>query len=214
MENSFQTSFIPKKPVVSSSSVKTPRSLLMIILTFLLVVSVLASIGMYFYKNYLEKQRQTYSESLSVARNSFENETIEELALFNKRTELAKEILNNHLVLSPVFVLLGEITIPSIQYTSFSHQNDEGNFEVEIQGLAKDYRSIAIQANMFNSKEGHPFDNVLFYNLTKDKNGNIAFSLKFNVNPSLISYQNNISVDEISNSDIAPTEVLLNEDSQ
>lgn len=208
MENSFQTSFIPKKPFVSTNSIKTPKSLLMIILTFLLIVSVLTSIGLFLYKNYLLKQKESYSTELSVVRGGFEKDTIEELALFNKRTESAKEILNEHIVLSPLFVLLGQITIPSIQYTSFSHQNDENSFVVEIQGLAKDYRSIALQANMFNSEKSHSFENVLFYNLTKDKNNYINFSLKFNVKPALLSYQNNLLSDETKNT-ITPSNPLL-----
>jgi hypothetical protein len=208
MENSFQTSFIPKKPVVSSKINKTPKSLLLIILSFLLIVSVLASIGLFLYKNYLIKQKESYSTELSLVRESFEKDTIDELALFDKRTESAKGILNDHIVLSPVFVLLGEITIPSIQYTSFSHQNDENNFVVEIEGLAKDYRSIALQANMFNSEKSHSFENVLFYNLTKDKSNNINFSLKFNVKPALLSYQNNLLVEETDNT-VVPANPLL-----
>lgn len=208
MENSFQTSFIPKKPVISSKINKTPKSLLLIILTFLLIVSVLASIGLFLYKNYLIKQKESYSTELSLVRESFEKGTIEELALFDKRTETAKDILNEHIVLSPVFVLLGQITIPSIQYTSFSHQNDENNFVVEIQGLAKDYRSIALQANMFNTEKSHSFENVLFYNLTKDKSNNIKFSLKFNVKPALLSYQNNLLSNETENT-VDPSNPLL-----
>jgi len=193
MENTFQTSFIPKKPVVSNNNIrKAPKSLLLIVLSFLLVVSIVASIGLFLYKNYLIKQKESYSTELSLSRDSFEKETIDELALFNKRTESAKQILDKHLVLSPVFVLLGEITIQTIQYTSFAHQNEKDNFVVEIKGIAKDYKSIALQANMFNGEKGHSFENVLFYNLKKDKNNNIGFDLKFNVKPSLISYQNNL----------------------
>ncbi len=208
MENSFQTSFIPKKPVVSNKPIKTPKSLLLIILTFLLIVSVLASIGLFLYKNYLIKQKETYSTELSTVRESFAKDTIDELALFNKRTESAKEILNDHIVLSPLFVLLGEITIPSIQYVSFSHQNEDNDFVVEIEGVAKDYRSIALQANLFNTEKSHSFENVLFYNLTRDKSNNIKFSLKFNVKPSLLSYQNSLSKDE-TNTSITPTNPLL-----
>jgi len=208
MENSFQTSFIPKKPVVSSKINKTPKSLLLIILSFLLIVSVLASIGLFLYKNYLIKQKESYSKELSLVRESFEKETIDELALFDKRTESAKGILDDHIVLSPVFALLGEITIPSIQYTSFSHQNDKNNFVVEIKGLAKDYRSIALQANMFNTEKSHSFENVLFYNLTKDKSNNINFSLKFNVKPALLSYQNNLLIEETENT-VVPANPLL-----
>lgn len=209
MENSFQTSFIPKKPVISNNTVKTPRSLLLIILSFLLIVSVLASIGLFLYKNYLTKQKETFSSQLSVVRETFEKDTIDQLALFDNRTKSAKQILEDHLVLSPLFKLIGEITIPAIQYTSFSHQSDENNFEVQINGLAKDYRSIALQANMFNSEKSHSFANVLFYNLTKDKNNNITFSLKFNVKPSLLSYQNSITIDDTADANAASTEPLL-----
>lgn len=210
MENSFQTSFIPKKSVISSKPNKAPRSLLLIILTFLLVISVLTSAGLFLYKNYLIKQKESYSDALAVARDSFEKETIDELALFNKRTESAKQILNNHIVLSPIFVLLSEITIPSVQYTSFSHQSDKNSFVVQIEGVAKDYRSIALQANMFNNEKSHSFENVLFYNLNKDKNNNITFSLKFNVNPALLSYQNNLLVNENDNAVVAPEALLDN----
>jgi len=208
MENSFQTSFIPKKPVVYSTSNKTPKSLLVIILTFLLIVSIIASVGLFLYKSYLLKQKESYSANLLAARDSFEKGTIDELALFDKRTKFAKEILDKHLVLSPIFVLLNEITIPSVQYTSFSHKNEKNNFTVEIEGVAKDYRSIALQANMFNSEKSHSFENVLFYNLNKNKNNNISFSLKFTVKPSLFSYQNSIS--EVNNATITQPELLLN----
>ena len=90
-----------------------------------------------------------------------------------------------------MFALLGEITIPSIQYTSFEQQTNDKGFLVSIEGLARDYKSIALQSEVFNSEKGRSFENVLFSNLTKDKNNNIGFSLKFNVDPNLLSYEKN-----------------------
>lgn len=189
MENSFQTSFIPKKPITSSASNKEPRSLFSIITIFLLIVSILIFAGLFVYKIYLTKQEGALSLSLSVTRDSFEKDTIDELELFDKRTQTAKEILNNHIVLSPVFALLGDITIPQVQYTSFEQQTNDQGFLVNIEGLAHDYRSIALQADMFNSIKGRSFKNVLFSNLIKDKNNNISFNLKFNIEPDLLSYE-------------------------
>jgi hypothetical protein len=191
MENSFQTSFIPKKPMTSSVSEKEPRNFFSIITTFLLVISILISAGLFVYKIYLTKQQETLSSSLSITRDSFEKDTIDELELFDKRTESAKQILSNHVILSPMFALLGEITIPSIQYTNFEQKTDEQGFLVNVEGLARDYRSIALQADMFNSVKGRSFKNVLFSNLVKDKNNNISFNLKFNVEPDLLSYEKN-----------------------
>lgn len=193
MENSFQTSFIPKKPITSSNtsvSGKEPINFFSLIITLILIISILASGGLYFYKLYLNKQKDSLSSSLSLSRDSFEKDTIEELELFNRRTEAANKILSSHIVLSPLFSLLGEITIPQVQYTRFEEQiDDKGVIVVNISGIASDYRSIALQADIFNSAKGRYFKNILFSNLTKDKNNNVSFNLKFNVDPELLSYE-------------------------
>ncbi len=196
MENSFQTSFIPKKLVTSSGSEKEPKSLFSIISIFLLIFSILLSGGLFLYKIYLTGQQETLSATLLKTRESFEKDTIDELELFDKRTEATKIILSKHIVLTPMFALLGKITIPSVQYTKFEHQTNEKGFYVEIEGIARDYRSISLQADMFNSQEGRYFKNVLFSNLLKDKNNNISFNLKFNVDPVVLSYENNLKLEE------------------
>ena len=66
---------------------------------------------------------------------------------------------------------------------------------MKIEGVARDYRSIALQADMFNSTKGLSFKNVVFSNLVKDKNNNIIFDLKFNVDPALLSYEKNNLLD-------------------
>ncbi|HLP86812.1 MAG TPA: hypothetical protein VK153_02985 [Candidatus Paceibacterota bacterium] len=196
MENSFQTSFIPKKPVTSAGPDKEPKSLFSIISIFLFIFSILLSGGLFLYKIYLTGQQETLSSTLLKTRESFEKDTIDELELFNKRTEATKTILSKHIVLSPLFSLLGEITIPSVQYTKFEHQTNEKGFYVEIEGIARDYRSIALQADMFNTQKGRYFKNVLFSNLMKDKSNNITFNLKFNVDPAILSYENSIKAED------------------
>ena len=208
MENSFQTSFIPKKPITSNLSEKEPRSFFGMIALFLFLASLLISGGLFVYKSYLTKQQESLSMSLAVTRDSFEKDTIDELELFNKRTESAKQILNNHIVFSPLFNLLGNITIPSIQYTNFEQQTNEKGFLVDIDGVARDYRSIALQADIFNSSKGSSFKNVLFSNLMKDKNNNIGFNLKFNVDPSLLSYEKNDLLDQ-TNTPITTSPVVI-----
>jgi hypothetical protein len=208
MENSFQTSFIPKKLISSNISDKEPRNFFSLIAIFILIISVLLSAGLYVYKIYLTKQEATLSDSLTKTRDSFEKATIDELELFDKRTQSAEKILNNHVVLSPMFALLGDITIPAIQYTSFTQGTDDIlGYAVNIKGVALDYRSIALQADMFNTAKGSSFKNVLFSDLTKDKNNNITFNLKFNVDPSLLSYENNSLLEPATDSSSAPTPV-------
>ena len=185
--------------VSGGSTDKAPRSLLSIIATSLLVLSILSSGGLFVYKIYLNKQKDSLSASLDVARGSFEKETIDELSLFDKRTESAKKILSNHIIMSPMFSVLGEITIPSVQYINFQQQTNDKGFLINIKGLARDYRSIALQADAFNSTKGLYFKNVLFSNLEKNKDNYISFDLKFNVDPALLSYENSTLQEQTNN---------------
>lgn len=194
MENSFQTSFIPKKPLATGTTGREPRNFLSLLSIFLLLISILASGGIYLYKSYLTKQEDSLSSSLSATRDSFEKDTIDDLELFNKRTEAATQILTNHTILSAMFARLGEITIPSVQYITFNQQAGTSGFTVNLKGIAKDYRSIALQSDAFNTTKGRSFKNVLFSDLTKDKDNNVSFSLKFEVDPSLLSYENNSTI--------------------
>ncbi|HUC88634.1 MAG TPA: hypothetical protein VMR49_01215 [Candidatus Paceibacterota bacterium] len=193
MENSFQTSFIPKKPVDTEIAAKrsSSTSLFKVITILLLIVMGAASGGLFLYKSYLTSQKEVLSSSLAAARDSFEQSTIDELALFDKRTKAAKQILNSHIVLSPMFALLGNLTIPQIQYTKFSQETTDSGFSVKISGVALDYKSIALQADVFNSSSGRSFKNVVFSNLTKQTNNYVGFDLAFDVDPALLSYEKN-----------------------
>jgi hypothetical protein len=193
MENSFQTSFIPKKPINFGTPKKEPKSFFSLIAVFILIVTILASGSLFFYKNYLIQQKKSFSDSLSLASDSFEKSTVEELDIFNKHTEAARQILSNHVVLSPVFSLLEKITIPSVQYTKFNQEFTEKESIVKIEGVARDYRSIILQSDAFNTTLGKPFKNVVFSSLSKNKDNSIIFNLEFNVDPSLLSYEKNFS---------------------
>lgn len=197
MENSFQTSFIPKKPIiVNDKPKKEPTSIFSVIAIIILVLSVLISGLLFGYKFYLNNQIVELSKQLLQAKDSFEGDTIEELNLFNERTKSAKDILNNHVAFSKVFEVLGKITIPEVQYTKFESQiNDKGILVVNVNGLASDYRSIAVQADVFSSSKGSAFKNVLFSNLSKNKDNTISFNLEFNVERSVYLYSKSLTED-------------------
>lgn len=200
MDNSFQTSFIPKRPVGAGTDSKAnrPQTSIFTVLSFAVLIIVGGiSIGLFLYKNYLTNQKEVLSASLEKVRNSFDKDTIDELELYDKRVSAAKKVLNGHVVLSPMFALLGSLTLPSIQYTRFDHQTNANGFLVKMSGTAVDYKSIALQADVFNGAKGRFFKNVIFSNLIKDKNNNINFDIEFNVDPSLLSYQKNMILEQV-----------------
>lgn len=198
MENSFQTSFIPKKPILTDSSGSfrgggKTTSISMVVSVFILVVMLLSSGGLFLYKNYLVQDQDSLSSSLLKVRSGFDKDTIAELEIFDKRSTVVKQILDNHIVLSPLFELINELTLTSIQYTKFDHNTINGVFSVRMSGIARDYRSIALQADVFNTNKGSKLKDVIFSNLTKDKNNYVTFDLEFNIDPSLLAYSNNIT---------------------
>ena len=192
MENSFQTSFIPKKPVTTVIKARTSKiGFASIFSIFLLVVTGALSGGLFLYKTSLISQEDVLSASLSQASKDFNKDTIAQLQLYTERMKTAKPILDNHVALSPLFALIGQLTIPTIQYTRFEHKTDDHGYTVTMSGVASDYKGIALQADAFNSPQGNALKNVVFSNLIKDPKGNVAFDLNFTVDPSLLSYEKN-----------------------
>jgi len=198
MENSFQTSFIPKKPILAgntpTSTTSSTTSITMVVTVFIFIVMLAGAAGLYVYKNYyLIKNKEELSANLSKIRGSFEKDTIAELELYDNRTGVAKDILSSHIVLSPLFEAINGVTLTTIQFNKFEHTTGKDVFSVRMSGIARDYKSIALQADIFNSPKGKMFKDVIFSNLTKDKNNYVTFDLEFNVDPQLLSYEENIS---------------------
>jgi hypothetical protein len=196
MENSFQTSFIPKKPITTTavSSYKSPTSLITVFFVFLLVGMGCVAGGLFFYKIYLQNQEKVLSDSLTAASGSFDKSTVDQLQLFDKRVTVSKQLLASHIVMTPLFTLLGQLTIPSVQFTKFTQNDDDTTgFSVKLSGVAQDYKSIALQADAFNTDQGHSFKDVVFSNLNKDTSGKVLFDISFTVDPSLLSYEKNTS---------------------
>jgi hypothetical protein len=199
MENSFQTSFIPKKSIVADTRVtpKSSTSIFAVISLFILVVVGISAGGLFVYKSYLTKQKEVLAAFLAKAGDNFDKDTIAELQLFDKREGASKKILNAHLVFSPLFSLIGQVTIPSVQYTTFQESSaDSKTFSVTMNGVAVDYKSVALQAGVFNTPQAKYFKNVVFSNLTRDKNNYITFNLNFDVDPTLLSYEKNVALEK------------------
>lgn len=184
-------------PVVSSPISPRMNFLLFISIVLILFMAV-ASVALFIYKNSLMSNIKGLQQSLSVAKDSFQPESISELQVFDKRMSASSQILASHSVLSPVFGLLSDITIPTIQFTRLTLEPsvDGKNFTARLSGLARSYKSIAVQIDVFNSSKGKYFKNPVFSNLVlqNDKNskGYVGFDLSFTIDPALLSYEKSL----------------------
>lgn len=157
------------------------------ILIFFTVV--VATGGLYFYKGVLAKNITKMENDLNLAKNRFEPSKILQLQVLDERLNASSEILRKHIVVSPIFKALQEVTMKTIGYTKFSYYIDDidGRIVVKMSGMAVGYRSVALQSDLL-TKNKNLIDPV-FSNLSLDDKGNVLFDLEFSVNPDFVNYK-------------------------
>jgi len=189
MDKEFQTSFIPKKTMVENPKrIKSGGGFFNLIAFVLFLASLLSIGGVYFYRNSIQNDIEEYRDSLIRARGSFEPGLIRELQILDKRLNAANTILDKHVAVTPIFVLLQEITLPTVRYSDFTYSLDERSnlVNVEIKGESRGYHFIALQADLFSKNKF--IKNPIFSKFSLDQVGNVDFNLTFSVDRSLVSY--------------------------
>ncbi|OGI77862.1 hypothetical protein A3D42_01475 [Candidatus Nomurabacteria bacterium RIFCSPHIGHO2_02_FULL_41_18] len=198
MEQNFQTSFIPKKPIVADRPVAASSVGLFFTISIFILLTILVSSGaLYFYRGLLTKNIATMENDLSLAKNRFEPSRISELGLIDKRLRASTEVLAGHTAISPIFEALEKITMKSVRFLNFEYQTGDGNdsdIMVKLSGMAVGYRSIALQSDLF--AENKSFLNPIFSNLSLDNSGNVLFDLTFSVDPVFVNYKNTLLAEE------------------
>jgi len=191
MEPNFQTSFIPKKPMIEERTVSSrPVGLLSIISIFLFFSVIIASGVLYFYEGILKKNIVNMENDLNLAKDRFEPSKIIELQVLDKRLVASSEILSKHITISPIFQALQNITMKTVSYTKFDYNfsgNKNEKVQIKMSGIAVGYKSVALQSDLFT--ENKYFIDPVFSNLSLDDKGNVIFDLEFLVDPNFIDYE-------------------------
>ena len=212
MEPNFQTSFIPKKSIITERVPATrPVSFFVIISIFILFCVILATGVLYFYKGIKIKGIAEMEKNLNLAKNRFEPAKITELQVLGKRLNASTEILSKHIAITPIFEELQKITMKTVRYTQFNYdftKDEPSMILVKMSGVAVGYRSVALQADLFNNKN---FIDPIFSNLQLDDKGNVLFNLEFAVDPSFVDYKKTILVEEVGEENESPIPVIPND---
>ena len=189
MEQNFQTSFIPKKPMIEERVVKTRSiGLLNVLSVFILFTILLVTVGLYFYKGIVIKSITQMENTLNLAKNRFEPAKIAELQVLDRRLRASSEILSKHIAVTPIFEALQAITMKTVRYTKFNYDfGQDKKIIIQMNGMAIGYRSMALQSDLF-TKNKNLIDPV-FSNPTLDDKGNVLFDLEFSVDPSFVDYK-------------------------
>jgi len=206
MEQNFQTSFIPKKPIIDkNATISRPVSFLTIISIFVFFTIILATGALYFYNKVLAKNIVKMENDLNLAKNRFEPSKIIQLQVLDKRLKASDEILSKHIAISPIFKALQTITMKTIGYNKFSYELGEtkdAKITIKMSGIAVGYRSVALQSDLF-AKNKNLIDPV-FSNLSLDDKGNVLFDLEFSIDRNFIDYKKILETLKEEPSDVSP----------
>lgn len=190
MDKEFQTSFIPKKPLVEEKAPRSRKvSLFNFLATLIFFASLAAAAGMYFYKSSLEASIEKKQADLERAQAAFEPEAINELVTLDRRLETSLELLDKHLAVSPIFDLLSDVTLTTVQFTDFKFSVPEksgDDITVELLGVAPGYKTVGLEEEAFAGNRY--IKNPVFSDLTLGTRGQVTFNVEFSVDPALLEY--------------------------
>lgn len=193
----MQTSFIPKKPLVSYGGSKPAYSGIFTFITIIVCVVAFSVLGGgYAYKIFLQGQIKSINSQLESIKKELESRRsfMTEIVRFDTKLKTAGVILDRHISLKQLFAFLEEKTMQNLRFSEFNYTNKNNEkIELRLGGEAESYSTIALQEKeFFNSKRTgiNDFSDVVFSDLNPGLTGSVVFKLSASVKPDLILYSN------------------------
>ena len=195
MEPKFQSSFIPKSPIISGGekalSVVHSGNIFSTLATTLFVITVLASLGLFAYSYSLKNQISQNDKSLLAAREAFQAEKIQELLTVNGRIVAAKTLLGKHIAVSELLTFLQSGTVKNARFESLSYKQGTKGQTLSLGIEAASYNAVAAEKEALS---GTLFlQNQVFSDFTLSDNGTVKAKFFANVNASLLLYKKTLS---------------------
>lgn len=206
MDPRFQTSFIPKKPVITQSPVSRSSNidLFSLIAMVLFILSLGLSGGVFFWQNLITKDIETKKATLERARDAFEPDLIKKIIRLDSRIENGKVLLASHISVTRLFDALSTITLRGVRFRDFSFSYlAKDKIEVSMKGQAQSFAAVAIQSDFFNQQKY--LKNTLIGDLSLEPTGTIGFSVNTTIDPELVSYSGGLDTPVTSSTDSTDT---------
>jgi len=208
MDTKFQTSFIPKAPIMQAKTTKSSISFFLLISIIIFLVSLGLAAWVYLEKNYLIQQITSEQKTITTNKSGLvsDSNTVESIIDLNNRINIGKDLLSHHVAISPIFAFLQQVTLKNVRFNSFTFssasKDSNGNTIVGIQlaGVAQDWESVASQADEFDMPA---WKNIIndpkISNFGLNQDGSVSFSFSATINPQFLSYTNNIQNNQSGN---------------
>lgn len=191
MDTRFQTSFIPKKPIVGSDTVYSSARVsgFFVVALILFLISVASAAGVYVYEKTLEKANLANDQKLGEKEKRFEPATLDEIQVKNTQISAAKDILAKHIVISEFLKNLSTFTLQTIRFKTFDYKyTSPEKITISMKGEGRDFRSVALQSDIF-AKKNTIFKNPIVSNLAVNTDGTIDFDFTASLTAETLSYK-------------------------
>lgn len=208
-DNRSQSSFIPKSEVLSTpdsdgggSRRKRGGSALVLVSLGLFISAIIAAGGLFVYKLNVTSTLAERQQELKDRRSAFDPAIIDELGRTADRLNTAQSLVNNHIAFTPIFSIIESATLSSVRFNSMqveyseagnptgpdSEQSDE--VIVAMEGIGPGYPAIALQSSELADHE--KIKNPILSNFQLSNEGNVEFSVEFNIPKEEVLYNNTI----------------------
>lgn len=158
METKFQTSFIPRKPLVPNSSAATPpqssdhaSGFLVLIGMVLFGLSVASGIVVFGWEKVEKSNIEKNKVQLEVNKKQFGSD-IEFLKKFNTKINLTKRLVEGHTAISEVFTIINSLAVDNVRFSELDFQvpNDprKDKIELKLKGEALSFPALAYQSDV------------------------------------------------------------------
>ncbi len=195
VESKFQTSFIPKKPLDTTSdrSSRQSPSLLRLISILIFIISLILWGGVFLYKSYLQSRISNATSSLKAGEKEFDPKTVTVLSRLNDRLNSAGGLLGSHLASSKIFDQLQTSTLKTVRFTDFGLAYGVNNtLTLSLKGQALSYADVAAQSDALDANP--IFKNPIFSNLDLDSTGKVSFSVVTTLDKKDFLFTNGVAV--------------------
>ncbi len=191
MDSKFQTSFIPKRPIVSGNrptAVKQSLNLFSIIGVFVFIVATALSAGVFLYEKTLFESNNSKKEDIKKEISAFDPVQTRQLTVVKTKIDGVNELLRNHIALTEFFDLLQKNTVSTILFKDFKYSGDPGaTLSVVLKGEAKSFNDVVLQSDTILKNKY--IKNAIFSDFDLDENSNVQFSLKADIDSDYVSYE-------------------------
>jgi hypothetical protein len=209
METKFQTSFIPKKPIVTDAPRRVPSSTSLLFLLGLIafIGSVGWAVGTFFMIQYYNQEQQHYKTDLAENEKRYSTPLIAELARAKNKIDVAKTLLQNHVAVSEALTIVAALTAEKVHFTDFTitapavatnaAPDAKSTYKIQMKGVADGFNSIAFQSDVFGRSQKYGTNKVLknpiLSDLSVDVDGDVKFNFTAEILPDDISYEKVLS---------------------